>query len=425
MLDVIFITLVVGIGGLFLANFFSYCVLKRFSQKRWTPFLFERITAAQLQQVMPEETEEDIEKIVSSFSFSSSSQGGRFLLTYAPYTEHKDAAFASKFLNVTEQGVRLLDKNAEIKWEDKSLHNVFLFGGSTTLGYGVRDSDTIAAYLSQHLSTSDRRYQVINSGRQSYFSTLEVLAFQSFLQKDVSINTVIFIDGLNDVFHNCPFFRNRSRFSEIMEEKWEQISGQYKQWENESFLQMTAHILKYCYSKMPLTALTQKAIQKISSELRSKSISVNDRMYERWAQGHRMEFVNVEKVASDAANLTNKNWDITRGICQQLGIRPIFVLQPVYYVRMDTNKHLFVLKNEHPKWYEVYRCYYELMIRQNTQKSDFLNLAGLFEHIKKCPFVDSHHYSPYGNRLIAESIGINIKEGQTNSDMCFAVPTPK
>ena len=92
---------------------------------------------------------------------------------------------------------------------------------------------------------------------------------------------------------------------------------------------------------------------------------------------------------------------------------------------MDTNKHLFVLKNEHPKWYEVYRCYYELMIRQNTQKSDFLNLSGLFEHIKKCPFVDSHHYSPYGNRLIAESIGINIKEGQTNSDMCFAVPTPK
>ena len=61
MLDVIFITLVVGIGGLFLANFFSYCVLKRFSQKRWTPFLFERITAAQLQQVMPEETEEDID----------------------------------------------------------------------------------------------------------------------------------------------------------------------------------------------------------------------------------------------------------------------------------------------------------------------------------------------------------------------------
>jgi len=43
-----------------------------------------------------------------------------------------------------------------------------------------------------------------------------------------------------------------------------------------------------------------------------------------------------------------------------------------------------------------------------VSRDDFADLSGVFKDTEYCPFIDSHHYSPYGNRLIAEGIAGHI-----------------
>jgi hypothetical protein len=386
-------------------------VLKKFGQKQWTPFLTEGTPIEKINRVMPEETPQSIQSILSSFSSSPVSTGGAFRMTYAPYVEHKDVAFQSQYLNVTPDGIRLnhrSDHKDPFK-KDKNLFNIFLFGGSTTLGYGVKDSDTIAAYLEKACRTHRGGVQIFNCGRQSYFSTSELLAFQRFLQHGAHIKQVIFIDGLNDVFHNSPVFRNRSRFSEHFEKNWPYLAGALSQDQALSLGAWLNEIWVYFWRRLPMVAFFNKTTERMGRELAKRENKENNsRLTEPWVKKMDLDRFDAMTLAERIAQLTNINWDTIRGICQSFDIQPLFVLQPVYYVMKDLKQHIF-LKDEHPFWYDVYRYYYQLMDGTNTSREDFLSLAGLLDSAQQCPFVDSHHYSPYGNGLIAKEIVQKIR----------------
>ena len=56
-----------------------------------------------------------------------------------------------KYINVDENGFRMT-KNQGPWLPSPKYFNVFLFGGSTTFGYGIPDHQTIASYLQEFLS---------------------------------------------------------------------------------------------------------------------------------------------------------------------------------------------------------------------------------------------------------------------------------
>lgn len=52
--------------------------------------------------------------------------------------------------------------------------NIFIFGGSTTFSYGVKDEQTVALYLQEFLSNKlGRDVKVYNFGRIYYYYTQE------------------------------------------------------------------------------------------------------------------------------------------------------------------------------------------------------------------------------------------------------------
>jgi hypothetical protein len=76
---------------------------------------------------------------------------------------------------------------------------VFVFGGSTTFGYGVADRDTIASYLQPLLRAPEGRpARVYNFGHSGYYSTQERILFTRLVVAGHVPDVAIFVDGLND-----------------------------------------------------------------------------------------------------------------------------------------------------------------------------------------------------------------------------------
>ena len=132
---------------------------------------------------------------------------------YEPFTQFKERPYKGHYVNVDKNGFRYTKNQGPWPPQSKSI-NVFLFGGSTTFGYGVSDNQTIASYLQEYLTEklgSDVR--VYNFGRGYYYLTQERLLYEQLLKSGFIPDLAIFIDGINDFAfnNNEPFFTDRLR----------------------------------------------------------------------------------------------------------------------------------------------------------------------------------------------------------------------
>jgi len=121
---------------------------------------------------------------------------------YAPFVEFRPLPAAKKHVNVLEAGYRRGAKSQPWPPRDTD-YVVFVFGGSTTFCYGLRDEHTLVAALDNELQTlwPDKSVQCYNFGRGYYFSTQEKIFFQTLLAEGHVPDLAIFIDGLNDFYH--------------------------------------------------------------------------------------------------------------------------------------------------------------------------------------------------------------------------------
>ena len=79
---------------------------------------------------------------------------------------------------------------------------IWIFGGSTTYGYGVADNQTIPSQLAKELSLRGKQYCVINYGRGFFYSNQELLLYTKLIsQSSKKPKYVFFVDGLNDYYH--------------------------------------------------------------------------------------------------------------------------------------------------------------------------------------------------------------------------------
>lgn len=81
---------------------------------------------------------------------------------------------------------------------------VWVFGGSTTFGWGVPDDQTIPAHLQRVLQREfpGAAIRVVNHGHVSHFSSQEVLLMQELLRGGQHAAFVVFISGLSESVHD-------------------------------------------------------------------------------------------------------------------------------------------------------------------------------------------------------------------------------
>ncbi len=293
---------------------------------------------------------------------------------YAPFVQHREGAFGGRFVNVDPNGFRL--SRDQGPWPpDRDSVSIFVFGGSTTFGYGVADSQTIPSFLQETLSASGcgRSFAVYNFGRGNYYSEQEQVLFATQLAAGLTPDVAVFVDGLNE-WKDAPKFT--ARLDYFMSESKGQLVGRALK---SLPLVEAAKVVRSRFGRR------EEATQK--ENLRHYA----EQVVERWLRSKRL------------IGTMSREFDVL----------PIFVWQPVPTYRYDLNWHLFAAESEEAfarPSHEALRHGYAAMDRMRVSPSglesagDFLWLADMQQSRRDPLYVDAAHYSARFSRDIAVQI---------------------
>ncbi|NBV23888.1 MAG: SGNH/GDSL hydrolase family protein [Proteobacteria bacterium] len=303
-------------------------------------------------------------------------------IVYEPLTEFREPASSGRYVNVSEDGFRLHE--GATSWPPpKNGLTIFVFGGSTTFGYGVADNETIPARLQHKLKDNRLRATVYNFGRGYYASTQERILFEKLITDGNVPKLAVFIDGINDSLQV-------SDHTEISADL-----NQSVRWKNGVDLDLT------CFQRLPALRLigpTDKGSQK--AQLQQEAV--------------RHEFgngapENMELLSGLVRRRYFNNIRMISGVSREYQIKPLFVWQPTPYFGYDRSKTSFEV--DPSRVVATGPVYGQMGVWQamNSSFTNFVWLADTQLGRKEPLYVDSIHYSAFFCDVIAGEIAARIK----------------
>jgi hypothetical protein len=285
---------------------------------------------------------------------------------YEDFTMFRPAPWSGRFFNFAQAGYRNVRDQGP--WPPSSeFFNIFVFGGSTTMGIGP-DWATIPSYLQQQLTDwrpGGKTAKVYNFGRGAYFSTQERILFEQLLTEGFKPDAVVFIDGLNDLFTLDGRPSEWTRFNQAFDTPPPRLSVTY----------------------LRATALYRTA-RVVSAHLFGSEHSPDLPTYKP---------ENVSSVALEKAlDRYSENTRLIAGITAAHHIRPLFVWQPVPGYGYDLSHHMMLNPLYGLGGHERSGQGYPLMaarLASGKQPADFLWLGDMQRNRTDNLYMDAVHYT--------------------------------
>lgn len=294
-------------------------------------------------------------------------------LLCASFTHYLESPHRGSYVNVDEAGFRW--NASRPPWPpDENALNVFVIGASTTFGYGVRDHETIPAYLQDELSRrrGGGRVHVYNFGQADFYSSQEQVLFLNLLRAGHRPDAVVFIDGYSEFFH-------------VNDEP----------------------VHRHVCGRLPP--------RRFDLALLRLGRAVGGRLAPGPPVGSARE--RLEPTPENLAGVTQRyarNRRIGIAVADEFGVEPLFVWQPVSVYRYDLGYHVFASAlSGDPELFDALRPGYELMSAEQRVWQgwdDFLYLADMQEGRKESLYVDRVHYTPAFHAEIAARIAEALVE---------------
>ncbi|HYV98270.1 MAG TPA: hypothetical protein VE967_12495 [Gemmatimonadaceae bacterium] len=304
---------------------------------------------------------------------------GSIGLQYEPWTQFREPTFAGRFLNTDSNGFR---RSRAPQARSGAPVRVFVFGGSTTFGYGVSDEHTIPSYLQAALEEKhpNTPFAVRNLGQGYYFSSQEATLFNELVRRGDIPHVAVFIDGGNDAA-NLGLMKDEPHFSDDAHAMWDQRTHPAPAPPAPSWIPMVrlAHALRNRGGgPNGSTALPSAAFVRPDDSTSEGARRRADYVISHYLHNTRM---------IDAA-------------CAEYRIVCRFVWQPHVAYKYDRSLHkTFPFPGEIPKYYA------ELWGTMEQRKDPhFLYLGDMFATTKKKVYVDDVHYNETTNEQIARRI---------------------
>ncbi len=112
------------------------------------------------------------------------------------YVEWWHRPFRGTYVTLDKRGLR---RTPGEETADDGAVRILCFGGSTMMGMGARDDQTIPAVLTRRLGELGHRVAVTNYGQLGHNSTQEVITLQQLLKAGQPIDIAVFYDGINEM----------------------------------------------------------------------------------------------------------------------------------------------------------------------------------------------------------------------------------
>ena len=294
---------------------------------------------------------------------------------YEPFTQFREPEFDGQYVDIHARGFR--HSSAQHPWPPaRDKRTIFVFGGSTTFGFGVANDKAIPAALESELRKGPcgDRIAVHNFGRSNYYTTQERILFHDLVAGGHSPAMAIFVDGFNDVH----FVDGEPKFTQTLAKYMEESDGE---------------LILRAIKRLALARLAKRIVG--VPEPREDSVDDNTvmaqtrRVVGRWQANKRL--IEATAKAHDVAVL--------------------FVWQPVPLYNYNLRFHSFYREGAYfvarPR---LLTTVYELMAAQRWLYGDeMLWLGDLQAGRNQSLYVDRVHYTAAFNRDIARAIAPRVE----------------
>ncbi len=304
---------------------------------------------------------------------------------YDAFVQFKMPAVATPTFNYDAAGFRR-NRTDQGPWppDDRAV-NIFVFGGSTTMGSGVPDGETWPQFLQSQLqSTTGGTIAVYNFGQPAHFSSQEVAHFAALLRQGHVPDAAIFLDGLNEMImqEGIPAWTG---FLKDAAERLHVI------WHRDDAI---TH-LKAFTARLPVASLVRNFGQTPSSPVPTIDAGAfNDR-----AAAHK------------AWQRYRANRRMAAALADAFDVSALFVWQPTpYFAYRRTDDILKMLEAWGPSHQAVLRAKFGYEQLSPEIALDFgtaprrIWCGEAFANSEELLFVDHAHYNARGNQIVAECV---------------------
>ena len=302
-------------------------------------------------------------------------------MIYEPLTEFKEKPKNSKFVSASELGNRCIKINLENCESAKGGENeIWIFGGSTVFGYGLKNNETIAAYLNELI----RDKRVINFGQGYYNSNQSRIYFQNLLTFLPKPHAAIFLEGFND-FKNNQINNYKSPTKTALSNNYSILINNREASTNEKIFKW----FKERFNRLHFVKLIEQIRKNKSFNTNTDSIKVD----------------NLEEAYNTLVNRLMTNFTINKSIGEKFEIKILNILEPIALSKdrySSSGLPVSYFKN-----FEKSIFHYKKIFEIIENNDNFLNLIDLYLvnlNIDEKMFVDRTHFSKDFSKEIALKI---------------------
>lgn len=336
------------------------------------------------------------------------------------------APATSKYFNILELGNR--GHGSEIRTpqfsKNSSAMKIFLFGGSTTVGFGVEDCETISSHLQRLVDPTAQKVQFFNFGRGSYTSREEALWFLDLLERGIVPDVAVFLDGLNDSFYAY----GNHILVEVLNELYQGEKARRGQGIIRSILDYACYAYRFRKNNMPSSQTYRPERNYHNLVPYVSEAAINDAL----SKSHRSA---SELPLNDfCTELGQKVWGnycnsmaVITSLARRYSVKTLFLWQPVPYI--ETRAEQRILPKLFPFYrYEVFTSYVYRWARQNVfpnlssilkdPTKEFVDLMSVGRGCSDVGYVDICHYSGSLSKVIAEQIHSHLDKHYFEGEVC-------
>jgi lysophospholipase L1-like esterase len=318
-----------------------------------------------------------------------------------PYSYWKATPMTSPYLNIDADGNRRTwNKPHRADEKARPLLRVFMMGGSTLWGTGVRDDHTLASLLAKHFSTNPA-YDVefTNLGQIGYVSTQELLLLYQMLRRGQRPDLVIFYDGVNDTYTayqnglagltQSEFFRAQE-FS-ILSASWGR---------------------KRLYHTALRTALMSTGLADLIKLLAGKD---NPNMLPHEIKpmatfdylAPPQDYEGSAAVEQDVAQMYVFNVQMERMLGDRFKYRSLYYWQPTLFSKDELVPFERSLLPGDPMRAEFFKGAYQ-KVAAISAANGIIDISGVLNHRHQLDFIDPYHLTESANQIIADRMAADM-----------------
>jgi lysophospholipase L1-like esterase len=305
---------------------------------------------------------------------------------WKPYVEWWQRPFRGGYVTLDERGLRPTPGEESANSE---AIRILCFGGSTMMGMGARDDQTIPAVLARRLTERGYRVSITNYGQLGHNSTQEVITLQQLLKSGERLDIALFYDGINEMA--CA-------------EQTGRADGLF----NEARRRAEFNLLHPDRRRdLIAAALISSAPRTMRRLRRLTGLPLRGPLPGEQADLSQLDLAALarEVIAAYLANVR-----LVRLLAGEYAFQPIFFWQPVITTKKFKTQDERRWADDYTNDPECRRLLYEAIIGERRRRpelveaSDTIDLSALFDDCTEPVYIDLYHLSEAGNAAVAEAM---------------------